>query len=160
MILETLFKKVDSCNFADEIIVLYIFFNLVIVIACIAAIVNSFNTYGWFIFIPLLILSEIFYHSEPRSEKQKEKGRDYATIIFKKISSILDVGIIIAIFIAGQLLYNYITPEILITVAKYVGFVVITTGLFTLYILLNSLRDKPQPKKKAVKKTKSKPKIK
>ncbi len=138
---------------------------------------KAWDTFGagclvilWFLFIPFLlfmpvgifsnlninyliifiILLEIIYHAEPRSKKEKKKGRGFAVVFLKKISSAVDSFLLIFI---GMILFSGIKRltiqgiiDVFLKVLNWVGIIVFIAALIFIYLWVNRLRDRPNKK--------------
>lgn len=100
--------------------------------------------------IIFIILLEIIYHAEPRSKKEKKKGRGFGVVFIKKMSSAFDSFVLIFI---GMILFRIIKRltiqgiiDGLLKVLNWVGIIVFVAALIFIYLWINRLRDRPKKK--------------
>lgn len=105
---------------------------------------------GFYLLIMLIVLTEISYHIEPRDDFDKEYGRTYGEVALKKLSSLIDAALLVALDIGVYKLVKAIKLEQVIFVLKKIGFgllaMLLIGGLVFLYLWLNRLRDMPKKK--------------
>lgn len=99
----------------------------------------------------LILLTEVIYHIEPRSKKDKKYGRDYFMVFFKKLDSAIDVVVLIGLSTIFYKLIMAIRLEHIINISKIIGFSVGTILIIWIYLWLNRLRDSPKKKVRNIK---------
>ncbi len=145
MILPSIFNWWDRSRMDAMLYIFFHFFLLFLVVSTISHAVESFGL--TYFFILLILLTEVIYHLEPRSKKDKKNGRDYFMVFFKKLDSAFDgvmaIGVVTAIHKIGIMIrVEHITYGL-----KVIGFIVGVVILAWIYLWLNRLRDRPKKKK-------------
>lgn len=142
MIISLLWK---DCEGGENIIA---FLSILMLVAARFSLVFFSATFGWFLTgVFMLILTELVYHIEPRSEKEKKKGRAYWYVFFKKLDSVVDAALFLGLSIGVYHIFKNVTLQGTLHVVKIAGIVVGCILLLVVYIWVNRLRDKPKKKR-------------
>lgn len=153
MILPAIFNWWDENRLDMLAYMLSHLFSLFIIMLITAEVIKNLGLI--YFSLLLLLLTEIIYHVEPRSKKEKKNGRGYFLVLFKKLDSAFDGVVLICI---GAVLYEIIimiTLEYIIYGLKWVGTIVGTFLIVWVYLWVNRLRDLPKKKQSKIKVSKS-----
>ncbi len=147
MIIGWMFNKKVEDAFAAIIMIL---FYIIIFVGI--GVYHSYLFFGWiYSSVALFVLTEASYHLEPRSISDKNRGRGYGKVALKKIDSLFDAILIVALFTGGYKVVKLFNLASVLKVLLNIGLVILIilgiVGLIFGYLWLNKLRDRPKKKK-------------